>query len=46
MSRMNLDPRVGVEVTGRGGRDERLGLFDVGFAEEELAVQVGEVDGV
>jgi hypothetical protein len=29
-----------VEMPGRGGCDERFGLADVGFAEEELTIQV------
>jgi hypothetical protein len=46
MPRINLDPRGRVEVPRSHGRHERLGLANVGLAEEELAVEIGEVDGV
>ncbi len=46
MARVDLDTRGGVEVARSGRCDDGLGLGDVGLAEEELAVEVGEVDGV
>lgn len=41
-----LDVDGGVECRSRASGDGRLGLFYVLFAEEELAVQVGEVDRI
>ena len=41
-----LDVDGGVECRSGASGDGRLGLFNVFFAEEELAVEVGEVDRV
>ena len=44
MSRVDVDVRV--ELFGRGCCYESLGFRDVGFSEEELSIQVGEIDRV
>ena len=46
MSCMDVDPARRVEMPRRRGRNERFGLGYVRLAEEELAVQVGQVDRV
>jgi len=40
------DADVGIELAGRLFRNQCLGLLDVLIAEQELAVEVAEIDGV
>lgn len=44
VSRVDIDVRV--ELFGRCCCYESLGFRDVGFTEEKLSIQIGEIDGV
>lgn len=46
MSGMDRNSAVGIEMRSRSSSYDCLWLFNVWFAEEELAVQVREINGV